>query len=717
MQYKHNHAEVESGGLGETAGMGIVMSAKMFRALIDTTYSRKIEAPIRELSTNAFDGHLAVGKIEAFDVHLPTMLDPTFWVRDRGCSMTHEMVMTRYKNLGDSTKDGMNAADAAVVAPNNQVGSLGFGSKAGFAYTDAFSLTCWLDGEVRVYHCFIGANGRPNVSLAHRGPSDEPTGVKVELAVRPSDIEDFEEAAIRVFKGFNVVPNGLSSNAKEEIQMEPVQIGSNWKCYSSSYLGQGFFAKQGCVIYPIDLDQINDLPAGFKNLSLSVVLDFPIGSIEYITSREFLAYTPDTIASLQAHFDSFRADIEREAKSLFASTRNRFERAAMVGGHDLFKANRFAFLTSAFQDRAAIQQAFDTFLPRDKRDAAYNGHKNPALCAIDSNGERVRLRQYTFAGGSFPDKVALILVDEVNKLGNLRINGLNARISQWLSKNGLKYAYVLAKLPEISLLREAGFPPITRLSSLPQPPKVARCPQDYVGGGFSRFKIGGEAADQDEIPDDAVFLFMRRGNYLSREGGHLKPGQLESLRLNAKLLMRPIVTINTRLNDKLERWEGYDLLYDYNLTENIDALDADQVTALIAKLNERRFNESDLSSVVSKLDQYKVLKRTPFASLKRFANAAERAERKHAELLELFSAILDCDDDPDLHHIIERGRVFGLEMLAPTPGYIGRGNRYWRAPYEPHLLPEGTQDFCHLVQNNCFDAADLNYLTKELFSK
>ena len=119
MQYGHKFAAVESEGLGETKGFTIAASGKAFRSLIDSIYSRKIEAPIRELATNAFDGHLAVGKIEPFDVHLPTILDPTFWVRDYGCSMTHEMVMNRYTTLFDSTKDGQRDDDAAVVAPNN----------------------------------------------------------------------------------------------------------------------------------------------------------------------------------------------------------------------------------------------------------------------------------------------------------------------------------------------------------------------------------------------------------------------------------------------------------------------------------------------------------------------------------------------------------------------------------------------------------------------
>ncbi len=143
MEYATKFPAVEAEGLGETEGFKIAASGKAFRSLIDSIYSRKEEAPVRELLTNAWDAHIAAGKIEPFHLHLPSRLFPTFYVRDYGPSMSHEFVMERYTTLFDSTKDGARDDDVAVIAPNAQVGSWGLGSKTPFAYTDAFTLTCW----------------------------------------------------------------------------------------------------------------------------------------------------------------------------------------------------------------------------------------------------------------------------------------------------------------------------------------------------------------------------------------------------------------------------------------------------------------------------------------------------------------------------------------------------------------------------------------------
>ena len=231
---------------------------------------RKVEAPVRELSTNALHSHIEAGIIKPFDIHLPTILDPTFSIRDYGISMTHQFVTTRFNTLFDSTKDGAKEADAAKFDPNGTVGSWGLGSKSQFAYTDACTLTCWLDGEVRIYTIFIGDEGKLKVAPVHAGPSNEPQGVKIEFAVKPADIEEFEEAAARVFKGFNTLPNGLPTKIVNEVSKKPRHIGSFFKCFDSDYLGRGFFARQGCVIYPIDLEKIATDTTGFNGLGQTI---------------------------------------------------------------------------------------------------------------------------------------------------------------------------------------------------------------------------------------------------------------------------------------------------------------------------------------------------------------------------------------------------------------------------------------------------------------
>jgi hypothetical protein len=51
MRYSVGHAEVQAEGFGQTVDFGIANSGKAFKGLIDGIYSRKIEAPMRELAT------------------------------------------------------------------------------------------------------------------------------------------------------------------------------------------------------------------------------------------------------------------------------------------------------------------------------------------------------------------------------------------------------------------------------------------------------------------------------------------------------------------------------------------------------------------------------------------------------------------------------------------------------------------------------------------
>ena len=289
MRYQTGLAEVQAEGFSRQVSSSIAQTGKATKGLIDGIYSRKFEAIIRELSTNAFDAHKLAAYIGPFDVHLPDTLDPVFWLRDYGPGMSDEFMQQRYPVLFDSTKDGLNPEDHEID-PDEQVGSLGLGRMSFFSYTDACTVTVWQDGEVRFYAVFMGANGIIQVAPAGTMPSDEPSGVKVEFAVKTKDITSFKDAAVRVYKGFPILPNGLPSDIVNILQIEPQMVGSFWKAYPQDYLpGGGYYARQGCVLYPIDLAEVDGKAtedaegkvtlsstfSRYTNNKNTVVLDFP----------------------------------------------------------------------------------------------------------------------------------------------------------------------------------------------------------------------------------------------------------------------------------------------------------------------------------------------------------------------------------------------------------------------------------------------------------
>jgi len=139
--------EVTRTGLADQGSFKIKASGKAFQILSDGLYSDKVLAIVRELSTNAWDAHVAAGtETTSFAIHLPNSLEPHFSIRDFGTGLSHEDVMVLYTTYFDSTKDDSNLF----------VGALGLGSKSPFSYAESFTVTSFFNGEKRAYAAFVG---------------------------------------------------------------------------------------------------------------------------------------------------------------------------------------------------------------------------------------------------------------------------------------------------------------------------------------------------------------------------------------------------------------------------------------------------------------------------------------------------------------------------------------------------------------------------------
>lgn len=307
LMQKVDYDSVTNGTL-KTKAITAEMNSMLFHVAINGIYTDKIRAPIRELCTNARDGHANIGKLDVpFDVHLPTAYDQQFYVRDYGCSMTEEEVDATYSVLFASSKRGSNV----------EVGQIGAGSKSPFAYTSGFAVTCWRDGIERIYSMFLDSQGAPQIALLSKEPSDEPTGIKVAFPVKSYDINQFRDAARAVFFGFPTPPNVLNETFKLA-NPKVLLSGDTWKAYDNVDfpLNSGIYARQGCVIYPVSEDfRRNNYP----NLSryMNLIVDFPIGTISFTTSRESLGYDETTIANLKEGFDIVVSELKDHASALF----------------------------------------------------------------------------------------------------------------------------------------------------------------------------------------------------------------------------------------------------------------------------------------------------------------------------------------------------------------------------------------------------------------
>ena len=90
MIIKEQTADVETGGVVETAGFKIAATAHAFRILSKDLYADAVQAVVRETSTNADDANILAGQTKPIRAHIPTMLEPWYSIRDYGLGLSQK---------------------------------------------------------------------------------------------------------------------------------------------------------------------------------------------------------------------------------------------------------------------------------------------------------------------------------------------------------------------------------------------------------------------------------------------------------------------------------------------------------------------------------------------------------------------------------------------------------------------------------------------------
>jgi len=376
--------EVVLSNVGTTGEFRIRNSAKAFKILSDGLYSNKIRAVIRELSCNALDSHVGAGKAEVpFEVHLPTMLEPWFAVRDFGLGLDNDQVVNIYTTYFESTKTDSNAF----------IGALGLGSKSPFSYTENFTVTAIKNGTKRIYSAFINDHGVPSIAEMGEELTDEGNGVEVKFSVTDrSDYNSFRNEAHTVLKWFEHKPiiTGVEGFQHGKITYKDKDIvpGVHTRGENEDYYNRGSFAIMGNIPYP--LNYVPDAQKHFGELAslldCNLVLEFDIGELDFAASREQLSYIPLTIASIKRKLELLNANLAKHiaksadviecewkrAEYLREQAQSRLFRAAVIryvtdSKFELFDASNhygrkeFKYLTAKLAERGLTITAFSTY--------------------------------------------------------------------------------------------------------------------------------------------------------------------------------------------------------------------------------------------------------------------------------------------------------------------------------------------------------------------
>ncbi|USN14165.1 hypothetical protein KABACHOK_03290 [Brevundimonas phage vB_BpoS-Kabachok] len=326
MRYAYKPDHMEASGVLAVRKSSTHTSRKTIRMQINDLYSDKVGAIVREITANADDSHRRAGQERPFYVHVPTALEPEFFVRDFGCGMTDQVMEEVYIVIGLSDKDESDA----------ETGMWGLGSKTPFSYADQYTITCF-DGETaRHYGYGIADDGIPNLYTLAIEPSDEPCGVRIGLAVEAQDFHLFETAV----KHSAVAHEGRFEHNLGEIKTGSVAYqGAGWTALSEAPLtgastyNDTWWVRQGCVVYPLKDSQITLPQSSRMDGRLAYILDCPIGSVRMTPSREALQYDAEGVEYLKARIESVKAEIGdavHEATKDIVSVVDYFEKVAKL---------------------------------------------------------------------------------------------------------------------------------------------------------------------------------------------------------------------------------------------------------------------------------------------------------------------------------------------------------------------------------------------------
>lgn len=299
---------------GVTKNFTIEANGIAFRSMIDSLYTNKVRAVIRELCSNALDSHIEAGQTRPFTVQIPTALDPVFSVRDYGVGLSHDDVMGLYTTIFQSSKRNT----------NEQTGQLGLGSKSPFAYTDSFTVRAYDGNECRVYLAHLATDGIPALTHAATVPSNDPRGLEVTFAAKREDVRRFQQEMQFVAMAYTEsMPEVLGMTVK----IAPPRLkGDNWAifprgAFGDDYMPNNHFIKMGSALYPSQT-YFPHVGQGWITIT-----EIPIGAASVTSSRDALSYDDETSEAVADVHQSAYEELRAQVDAILGAAKTRVEKA------------------------------------------------------------------------------------------------------------------------------------------------------------------------------------------------------------------------------------------------------------------------------------------------------------------------------------------------------------------------------------------------------
>ena len=277
-------------------------SKLFFKMFIKNTYSNPIGSIVREITSNCFDSHVEAG------VNQPIIIrkgaDETTKMPYFGVGLSPERIKEVYCVLMTSTKRNT----------NNQIGGFGLGSKSVLAYSrqlaygagesdNSFFVITNFNGIKYTYLVYEGKES-PMLTLMSQEETDEHNGTEIRVPILSGDLYKFENEIVRQLYYFDSI---IFENFDNYKILNDYQILRAKKIMNrAGDYSQIKHLSHRKLSNPINYDVVGLDKYDFQ---FPVALNFEIGEINVVTSREAIDYSDATIRLIKKKLNEAKAEL------------------------------------------------------------------------------------------------------------------------------------------------------------------------------------------------------------------------------------------------------------------------------------------------------------------------------------------------------------------------------------------------------------------------